>query len=242
MAAPTAVSSSAASETGRRRGPTVPPVLDKLAAYSWRLIAVGLAIIALVWLTGQLLIVAVPCAVAGLLARGLWPVSRALRTRGVRPGLAAVMALGGFLLVLGTVLALAGTSIAGEADQIGPTLSEGIDDVADWLVEDSPFDVSRADVDRIREQARSAIQSGAGAGGGGIASGAVLAVELVAGLLLSIIITFFLLKDGASLVRSIRPERSRSTAVTSWVDRSDEGGTPPAATSRGLPSSAWSRP
>jgi len=198
MAGSTAVSAAPASVAGGagRQRRLVPPLLDKLAAYSWRLIAVGLAIVALVWLTGQLLIVAVPCAVAGLLARGLWPVARSLRNRGVRPGFASLMTLGGFVLVLGAVVALAGTSIAGEADQIGPTLSEGIDDVADWLVEDSPFDVSRADVERVREQARSAIQSGAGAGGGGIASGAVLAVELVAGLVLSIIITFFLLKDG----------------------------------------------
>ena len=110
----------------------------------------------MVWLTGQLLIVVVPCAVAGLLARGLWPVARWIRGRGVRPGLAAMIALGGFVLILGTVLAATGTSIAGQADEIGPTISEGIDDVEDWLVEDSPFDVSRADVDRIREQARSA--------------------------------------------------------------------------------------
>jgi putative heme transporter len=35
-----------------------------------------------------------------------------------------------------------------------------------------------------------------GAGGGGVASGAVLAVELVAGSILSLIVAFFLLKDG----------------------------------------------
>jgi putative heme transporter len=182
--------------TNGRRRPTVSPVLDQLAAYSWRLIAVGLAIAALVWLTGQLLIVVVPCAVAGLLARGLWPVARWIKAREVRPGFAAAIVLGGFVLLLAAVLGATGTSIASEADQIGPTISEGIDDVADWLVEDSPFDVSRADVERIREQARSAFESAVGAGGGGVASGAVLAVELVAGSILSLIIAFFLLKDG----------------------------------------------
>ena len=187
---------SALPSTGRRRGPAVSPLLDKLAAYSWRLIAVALAIALLVWLTGQLLIVVVPCAVAGLVARGLWPVARWIRGRGVRPGLAATIALGGFVLILGAVVGATGTSIAGQAGEIGPTISEGIDDVEDWLVEDSPFDVSRADVDRIREQARSAFETAAGAGGGGVASGAVLAVELVAGMILSLIIAFFLLKDG----------------------------------------------
>ena len=47
----------------------------------------------------------------------------------MRPGLAALITLVGFLLLLGTVLAAVGTSIASEADQIGPTISEGIDDV-----------------------------------------------------------------------------------------------------------------
>ncbi len=41
-----------------------------------------------------------------------------------------------------------------------------------------------------------ALKSAVSAGGGGVASGAVLAVELVAGSILSLIITFFLLKDG----------------------------------------------
>ena len=96
-------------------------------------------------------------------------------------------------------------------------------------MEDSPFDVSRSDVDRIREQARTALQSVGGAGGGGVASGAVLAVELVAGLILSVIITFFLLKDGHRwLDRFVRtfPEERRDV-----VDRSfRRGGMQPAAT------------
>ncbi len=192
-----AVTTSTPSTTERPRGTgSVWPTLDKLAAYSWRLLAVALAIVALVWLTGQLLLVVVPCAVAGLVARGLWPVARAMRNRGMRPGIAATVTLLGFVVLLATVLGLAGGSIAGEVDQIGPTVTEGIDDLTDWLVDDSPFDVSRADVERIREQASDTLASAASAGGGGVASGAVLAFELVAGSLLSLIIAFFLLKDG----------------------------------------------
>jgi predicted PurR-regulated permease PerM len=191
------ITTSAPAPRERTRGPgSVSPTLDRLAAYSWRLLAVASAIVALVWLTGQLLLVVVPCAVAGLIARGLWPVARAMRNRGMRPGLAAIFTLLGFVVVLAGVLGLAGGSIAGEVDQIGPTVTEGIDELTDWLVDDSPFDVSRADVERIREQAGDTLTSAAGADGGGVATGAVLAFELVAGSLLSLIIAFFLLKDG----------------------------------------------
>ncbi len=186
-------SNSLSSTTRRRR--TVSPTLDIVAGYSWRILAVALAVAALVWLTGQLLLVVVPCAVAGLLARALWPVARYALRRDVRPALAAAITLIGFIVVLTAALGLVGGSIAGEVDQIAPTVTEGIDDLTNWLVDDSPFDVSRADVQRVREQAADSLRSAAGSGGG-VASGAIVAVELVVGLLLSLIITFFLLKDG----------------------------------------------
>ncbi|MBA3287622.1 MAG: AI-2E family transporter, partial [Acidimicrobiia bacterium] len=60
----------------------------------------SLAIAAIVWLTGQLLVVVLPVAVAALLTRALMPVASRLRRVGLRPGLAAVATLLGFLIVL----------------------------------------------------------------------------------------------------------------------------------------------
>ncbi len=197
--------------------------LDLVAGYAWRFVAVAIAVGLLVWLLGQLLIVVVPVAVATLIARALWPVSSRLRRRGLRPALAAAITLVGFLVVLATVLALAGVALAGESDELSATLSEGVDDVTDWLVDDSPFEVSRADVDRWRSEAGDALRSFAGSGGGALASGAVVAVEVLAGLLLSLIVAFFLLKDGGRwfdrVVRARPPDQrdlARRTIRRGW--------------------------
>ena len=116
-----------------------------------------MVVVGLVWLTGQLLLVVVPLAVAALLTRVLSPISARLRRAGWRPGLAAITVLLGFLVALGAVVGAVGAAVAGEVGELGPTLEEGLDDVERWIVEDGPVDVSQADVDRWREQAGDAL-------------------------------------------------------------------------------------
>ena len=60
--------------------------LATAAAYSWRLLAVGLSVAAALWLTGQLLVVVIPLAVAALLTRALSPVSSTAAPEGRQAG------------------------------------------------------------------------------------------------------------------------------------------------------------
>jgi predicted PurR-regulated permease PerM len=206
---------------GRRR---LNPTVELGAAYAWRILAIAALVAAALWLTGQLLVVIIPVAIAALLTRALSPVASTLRNLGLRPALAAAITLVGFLLLLSATIALVGVAVAGEVDDIGPTLSEGVDDVTDWLVDDSPFDVSRADVDRWREQAGDALSSFVSAGEGSVLSGAMLAGEVVIGAFLCLIVTFFFLKDGRRMVtaalRSVgdgRRSRAERAAHRAWM-------------------------
>jgi predicted PurR-regulated permease PerM len=189
----------------------VPRWVEVGAAYSWRLLVIGLAIGAVVWLTGQLVLVVVPVGVAVLLTRALHPVATRLRRAGLHHGLAALVALIGFLVLVGGALAFVGWAVAGEVGDLGPTLSKGLDDITNWLVNDSPFDVSRADVNRWREQAGDALRSFIGSGNRSILSSAIVAAEIAVGILLALIVTFFFLKDGHRMgeasVRMLPPER-----------------------------------
>lgn len=202
----------------------VHPFVAKAAAYSWRLLAVGLLVAAVIWLTGQVLVVVVPLAVAALITRVLSPVSGRLRRAGLKPALAAAAALLGFLVLLVAVVALVGVAVAGEIDELGPTLSEGVDDLEDWLVEDGPFDISRADVDRWREQAGEALSRFIGSNQDSVIAGAAVAGEVVVGSLLAVIVTFFFLKDGRRMVdvvigwfRPARRDLARRAADRGWV-------------------------
>src|SRR5690606_8294171 len=65
---------------------------------------------------------------------------------------------------------------------------------------DSPFDVSRADLDRWRDQAGDALATFAGSNSDAVASGAVVVGEVVIGTFLALIVTFFFIKDGRRFV------------------------------------------
>ncbi len=183
---------------------------ERLAAYSWRVVVIAAAIAIVVWLTGQLLIVVVPLAVAGIATRALWPINRVLRERRVPPGIAAALSLLFFLLALGAALGLAGFALAGQADDLGPTIRAGVDDMTDWLVDDSPFDVRRSDVEGFRSDVEDSLSSVVRSGGG-LANGAIVAAEIAAGSLLAMMITFFVLKDASgwatNLIGRLPPDR-----------------------------------
>jgi predicted PurR-regulated permease PerM len=171
-------------------------VVERLAAYAWRLLVLAAVLIAFLWLLGQLWVLLVAVVIGTLLTRALDPVNRWLRAHGVKPGLAALLSL---VLFLG-VLVLAGwviiPSVADEFESLGPTLTEAVDDVEEWLVQDAPVDVSQRDVDRFRENIGDAISNALSTSGGSVVSGALVALEVFTGLLLSLVATFFLLKDG----------------------------------------------
>ena len=176
--------------------PAVHPLLERLAAYSWRLLVVGAALVALLTLLGRLRLVLIPLVVMLFLARILAPPVSWLRARGWRPGLAAAAVVVGFLAALTAGMGLIGAAVADEMDELGPTLGEAVDDVERWVVEDSPFDVDQADVDEFRQQLGDAVRTSAESSSGAVVSGAILVVEALVGVVLGLIITFFALKDG----------------------------------------------
>jgi predicted PurR-regulated permease PerM len=193
----------------------VQPAIVLVAAYAWRLLVIGAAAVALLWLTGKLLVVVVPLAVAALLTRALWPVRTRLVRAGLRPGLAAGVTLLAFIALLVAAMALVGVAVADELGDLGPTMREGFDDVATWLADDSPFDVSRADIDRWEQQADDAISNFVRSSDDSIVSGARLAAEVTVGAVLALIVTFFFLKDGpgmtAAALRAV-PQQHRPSA------------------------------
>lgn len=199
------------------------PRVEWLAGYSWRLIVIGIVALSGLWLIQRLAPVVVPLAIATFLTRLLLPISNALRRGGWRPGLAAITTLAVFLVLLTGLFTLIVPSIAGELGTLGPTVTQAIDDVQDWLVDESPFDVSREAIDRLRDSARERLAGLFSASDGRFADGATLVAEVIAGLFLALFLTFFMLRDGARLAAwasaRVRPERRaayRRAAERGW--------------------------
>jgi putative heme transporter len=184
----------------------VPRALEVAAAWSWRLILVGVALWGLAMLVSSLWVVFLPVAVALLLATALTPVRRAMTDRGVP---LPVAMLGVVVLFFG-VLALAGflvvPPLVDAFRDIGATLESAADEVQEWLV-DGPLGLDRELVDDARRSIERSVED-ARVSDGALMDGATLAGTFLAGLLLSLVVAFFVIKDGPQLQR----------AVLSWFD------------------------
>lgn len=197
--------------------------VDRLAAYSWRLLVIAGAAGGALWIMGQIWVAFVPLVVALFLARILAGPTGWLRGKGFPAGLAAAAALVGFLVLLGGIGTGIGVAMSNSFDDLGPTVSKAVDDVERWLVEDSPFEIDQAELDRFRREAGQRIGDSVRASGGALAEGAAVAAEVILGLILGLIVTFFALKDSDHFLDWARrrfPEERRELvarlAARSW--------------------------
>jgi len=174
-----------------------PRSLDTAAAWSWRLLVVGAAILATVLLLARLRVVVLPLFAAILLATALRPVARFLQQRRLPAGLATALTFLAFFAVLGGIGALVAQPLADEVRQLGPTLTKGVDDVQRWLVE-GPLGLEQAQIDQYRQQAGETLKKG----GPSLVAPAVAFIEVLAGTLLALVVSFFLVKDGPLLERA----------------------------------------
>ena len=201
---------------------SAPPILRRASDWSWRLLVVAAAVLALVYFLAELRLVVLPVFVAVLIASILSPVARLLERRGLRPALATWIVFGGFLLVLGGILTLIVPATADEFADLGPVVSEGVDDVEQWLV-DGPLDLSRADLERYREEAGERASEFLRSSSGSVVKGAVAVAETLAGIVLAFVLTFFFVKDGPKFQRwwldHLPPDRrdvARDCAGAAW--------------------------
>jgi predicted PurR-regulated permease PerM len=173
----------------------IPRSLALAAAVSWRLLVVGAAVYVTVTLFARLQVIIVPAAVAVILACALWPGARRLRDRGVRPGFAAATMLIGLLGTFAIVVLLLAPRAADEISELDVNVTGGIDVIKGWLT-DGPFSLSDRRVDSFFDELESQVRDASGTIASGAVGGAMLALEIVVGILLATVLLFFFLKDG----------------------------------------------
>lgn len=185
------------------RGPreieeAVPHQLRLAAAIGWRVIVVVVAVALLALALAQVRLVVLPVVFALFIAAALAHPVRGLRRLHFPPAAAAAVALVGSIVVVGGLVTLLAPHVAGEFGDVRDNVREGAVQVTDWLLE-GPLDLSRSDLERYREQALDELEERSGDIAGGVIGGAYLAVEIVAGILLTLILAFFFLKDGSRM-------------------------------------------
>jgi putative heme transporter len=177
----------------------VPRPVRVSAAWSWRLLLVAAALAVLFWVLTVLKTVVVPVAIALLVTIVLTPLVGWLQRRARLPRAAASgVALLGLLAVIGTLIGLAGSSIASGIAALWQEAGEGIGKVTAWLAQ-GPLHLSTAQVDDYVSRIGSSISQDSG----GVVSGALSVTTTVghvaAGTLIAIFCTFFFLLDGRAI-------------------------------------------
>ena len=170
MARPAAVHPNASSHTR----PDVPPMLGKLAAWSWRLLVVLTAAGLLLYLLIQLKVIVVPVIVALFLATLLVPLVRWLEGRGWKHLPAVLAVFLGAVLLLAAIIAGFIPLIGNELDTLRQRADEGVAEVQRYIAS-RPFGLSEADLNRYLDQARERFTENSS----GLTRGAVEGVTLV---------------------------------------------------------------
>ncbi|STD12944.1 pheromone autoinducer 2 transporter [Dermatophilus congolensis] len=199
---------------GTHGGP-VPRGLKIAAAWSWRLLLIGALVFVVVKTLSLVPLVTIPFVCALLLAAVLTPVQRWLHE-----SLRVPHTLAAFLAVLigVTSIGVVFTFVVGQIRSNAPVLADGfitfVNDAA-WWAQHGPLKVDRAQVDRLSAELVALLSRNQEV----LLSGALATLStvghLVAGGLLLLLSTFFMLRDGELLwgwVLSLLPARARRRA------------------------------
>ncbi|WBB91653.1 AI-2E family transporter [Verrucosispora sp. WMMC514] len=200
LAEPVPPTDDGAVSTASRDDADVPRGLRIAAAWSWRLIVIGIVGWGLLRILGAVRVVIVPLLVALLLAALLAPaVGWLLRARFPRTLATAVVLIGGLAAVIGTLTLVVNEFIAG-LPELSSSAAAGIGQIQDWL-RDGPLNLSDTQLDRYIESGQNWINENSQALTSNAISTAGTVVEVFTGALLVLFATFFFLRDGDRIWR-----------------------------------------
>jgi predicted PurR-regulated permease PerM len=184
------------------------------AAASWRFLAIAAAVYAVLYALVHLRVIVLPIIVAVLASTLLLPVVRWLKRRRVPDGLAASIAMLAAALALAAVLTAVAPSLASQFGELRTQAEDGVRQATDQLAK-PPFDLSEREIRTRVDEGLQGLRENSGPLARGLGSGAILLGEVLTGLIVAVLLCFFLLKDGeqmwAWVLRLVR-ERSRHHA------------------------------
>ncbi|TML32566.1 MAG: AI-2E family transporter [Actinobacteria bacterium] len=201
----------------------VPYPLRIAAAWSWRLLIVAVAALAVLWVVGRLHQVLVPVAISLLLSALLSPAVGWLRKRvRMHRSLAtAIVMIGGLAIVVGT-LTLVITQFVNSWQELSQNALAGIQQIQGWLKR-GPLHLSDKQLNSIFTAANQWLNDHRAMLTTGALSTAGTAIDVLASLFLVLFTTFFFLRDGRRIWRflvSLLPAAGReplgSAGEQSW--------------------------
>ncbi|TXK19553.1 AI-2E family transporter [Homoserinibacter sp. GY 40078] len=205
----------------------VPPGMRIAAAWSWRLLVVAGVLAVFVFLIIQLRLIVVPLLVALLLAALLVPFSNWLQRHRWPKWLAVAVSEVGILAVLGGLIWLTvSTVVSGYPALVDQTLVRW-EELKDWLLT-SPLHLSEIDINAWAEGFLTSLREDTSSLWSGALSVGSSVGHFLAGFLLVLFATLFILIDGRGIwmwIVRLFPRRARSAIVgggeAGWITLSN---------------------
>jgi predicted PurR-regulated permease PerM len=194
------------------RPPDVPRGLVTASELGWRFLVVVAAVAVLAYALWYVRLVALPAFIALLIATLLVPPVAALVRRGVSRGLATTIVFVTALLVVFGLASLVVPPFISELGVLADTVAGGAQELG-RLVASGPFGITEAEVQRAVDSASQRLQASSGQIASGVLSGAMIFGQIVASALLTAVLVFFFVKDGAwlwSWIVRLFPRRIRA--------------------------------
>ncbi len=202
---------------------TVAPGMRIAAAWSWRILVVVAVIVLLGFVITLLRDVAVPVFVALLLSALLVPLKNWLMQHGWPKGLAVAVCLVGLLVVLAGLITVIVLSVRSGLPELQEQTAQKYDDFVAFL-SGPPLNLSSDDIDAYVQDVVAFVQSDSGTLVSGAVSVGSSVGHVLAGALIALFTTLFILIDGRGMFRwlaNLFPKRSREAVIgaseAGWV-------------------------
>ena len=182
------------------------------ARWSARLLLVAAGIWLLGFLVGALWTVVFPTLLAIVLATVFWPPAAYLRRHRFPPALASGVVVVVGILVIGVLISLVGSAVAGSLPQIVASVVTGVQSVRAWI-SGPPLNLADSQLTALVQQVTTRIQESVSTIAAGVLTGVGSIASGVITFVLVLILTFLFVKDGPKFLPWVHtvagPERGR---------------------------------
>lgn len=185
------------------RGSVFGTHLRSAAVVSVQIVAVSAALWILAWVVGEAWVVILPVALAVVICTVLWPPVRWLRSKGMPPAAAALEMLIVALAVVGGLIAAVAPAIVEQSTELAEQASAGVVQVRDWLG-GPPLNISQAQLDSAVTAINDQLSSSSSQIATGVFTGVGAATSALVTVFTTIVVLFFLLKDGPHFIPWLR--------------------------------------
>lgn len=185
------------------RGSVFGTHLRSAAVVSVQIVAVSAALWIFAWVVGKTWVVILPVALAVVICTVLWPPVRWMRAKGLAPAAAALSMLVVALAVIAGLIAAVAPAIVDQTTELAQQASEGVVQVRDWLG-GPPLNISQAQLDSAVTAINDKLSSSSSQIASGVFTGVGAATSALVTVFTTIVVVFFLLKDGPLFIPWLR--------------------------------------